>query len=143
MSLPAPTPGLVIAYSYLWAVEARRGLDAGNKNRPCVIVVSVRRDRGQTIVTVAPITHSPPDRPDGGVVLPMATRVRLGLDDRPSWIITDDLNQFSWPGFDLRTIRRGSDRHDYGIVPASVLKELKAKVLGLIRIGGVDLTSRD
>ncbi len=53
MSLPEPTPGLVIGYAYLWREQAQRGLEAGSKDRSCVIVPSTveddfgsRRDRG-------------------------------------------------------------------------------------------------
>ncbi len=60
MSLPDPTPGLVIGYAYLWRDEARSGQEEGRKDRPCVIILSVQTLRGETVVTVAPITHAPP-----------------------------------------------------------------------------------
>lgn len=44
MSLPAPQPGLVICYSFLWSHEHRRGQEEGRKDRPCVIVLAVATD---------------------------------------------------------------------------------------------------
>jgi hypothetical protein len=133
---------MVIAYSYLWAVEARRGGEEGRKDRPCVIVLSIEQRGGETNVVVAPVTHTRPDSPKGRVALPLSTKQRLGLDDEPSWIGTDDLNSFVWPGHDLRYIR-GSDRYDYGVLPASILAEVKKQVLELAEAGEMALTTRD
>jgi hypothetical protein len=56
MALPEPQGGLVISYSYLWRRESEAGLVEGAKNRPCAIVLAVRRERPEAamIVTVAP-----------------------------------------------------------------------------------------
>lgn len=69
MALPDPAPGLVIGYAYLWRNEALKGLEEGRKDRPRVIVLSVRKAEGRTLVTVAPITHTPPERPELAVPL--------------------------------------------------------------------------
>jgi hypothetical protein len=50
MSLPAPKPGLVIRYSFLWSNEEAKGATDGAKDRPCAIdrrraPQSGRRDR--------------------------------------------------------------------------------------------------
>jgi hypothetical protein len=34
--------------------------------------------------------------------VPRKLKRHLGLDDEPSWIYTDQINQFAWPGYDLR-----------------------------------------
>jgi hypothetical protein len=61
---PKPEPGLVIRYSFLWSEEANAGREDGVKDRPCAIVVVVRRpDRVKTLVRVLPITHHPPADP--------------------------------------------------------------------------------
>ena len=52
---------------------------------------------GETIVTVAPITHRDPDEPDVAVELPTATKERLGLDADRSWVIVSETNKFVWP----------------------------------------------
>ncbi len=56
MSLPEPTPGLVISYAYLWHEEAHHGREEGTKDRPCVIVLSTTRDQSGITVTGVPIT---------------------------------------------------------------------------------------
>jgi len=43
---------------------------------------------------VLAITHTPPQRESDAVVLPAAVKRRLGLDDTPPWIVTDEANAF-------------------------------------------------
>lgn len=142
MDLPDPEPGMVIGYAYLWRNEALAGREEGRKDRPCVIVISTFVTGGQRIVTVAPITHSPPDNPEWAIELPAETKRRLGLDERRSWVVATDLNRFTWPGVDLRPIRRGARNFLYGRLPASLFRDLKDRLLVLVRTGGVAVTSR-
>lgn len=107
----------MIAYSYLWYDEARIVIEEGRKDRPCVIVVSTEMMSGETVVTVAPVTHAQPLNPSFAIGIPPATKRRLGLDADQSWIIADDLNRFLWPGVDLRSTRRGSGECAYGQAP--------------------------
>ena len=141
--LPEPVPGLVISYAYLWRDEALAGREEGRKDRPCVVVLAVRPLKGGIVVTVAPITHLPPRHPDAAIEVPAATKARLGLDGDRSWIVPADLNQFIWPGVDLRPIRRGETRFDYGLLPASLYRRLRDRVLALARAGRARATSRD
>jgi hypothetical protein len=60
MSFPAPKPGLVIRYSFLWSHEAAAGADEGSKDRPCAIIVATRMVDGEVRTIVAPITHLEP-----------------------------------------------------------------------------------
>ena len=55
---PAPFPGLVISYSYLWRKDYLAGREEGAKDRPCAVVLSRNTKGNDTVVTVAPITHS-------------------------------------------------------------------------------------
>lgn len=142
MSLPSPVPGLVIGYSYLWRDEALSGQDEGRKDRPCVVVLAVRTVDGRTLVTVAPVTHTPPARLEFAVEIPAATKARLGLDAGRSWIIAADLNRFVWPGVDLRPVKRGSSTFHYGVLPPSLYRELRDKVLMLARAGRTGLSPR-
>ena len=142
MALPKPVPGLVISYAYLWRDEALRGREDGVKDRPCVIVLAVKVAEGQTVVTVAPITHSQPSHPETAVELAAATKTRLGLDSQRSWIIAADLNRFVWPGVDLRPIKRGSQTFSYGLVPAATYDAVREKVLSLARSGKLRTTAR-
>lgn len=120
-------PGLVVRYSYLWWHQSRRGQEEGRKDRPCAIVLIVRDDAGVRRVLLAPTTHSQPESPDRGVEIPLATKKRLGLDEQRSWIITDELNRFVWPGPDLRQ-RDDTAQFDYGILPAALFEQVKAQV---------------
>ncbi len=34
--------------------------------------------------------------------IPLVTKLRIGLDESQSWVILDEVNDFEWPGPDLR-----------------------------------------
>src|ERR1700683_1751561 len=105
MALPAPEPGLVLSYAYLWHHAHLGGQEEGRKDRPCVIVLAVDRPAdGATVVTVAPITHRAPEDPKAAVEMPPPLKHRLGLDHERSWVIVSEGNKFVWPGFDLRQL---------------------------------------
>ena len=130
MPLPIPQPGLVISYSYLWHRERQEGGNEGRKNRPCAIVLAVEDADGDRLVYVAPITHVPPDDPSQAVELPAKVKARLGLDAERSWIVTDELNRFVWPGYDLRPISRTKpDVFAWGFLPAEVFDALKRSIV--------------
>jgi len=143
MAFPTPEPGLVIAFSYLWSEEAEQGHAEGSKTRPCAIVVAQIQEGGQAPrVVVAPITHSPPANPDRALELPAAVRRHLGLDEDRSWIILDDFNVFTWPGFDLRTDPK-TGRCDYGFLPPLFFEQMRRKYLQLIATSAASVTARD
>lgn len=120
MALPLPQPGQVIRYAYLWWNEARTGREDGTKDRPCSIVLTRIRTAGYTVAYVLPITHTPPLKDEDGVEIPAATKQRLGMDIERSWIITTELNQFTWPGPDLRPTASGE--YVYGYLPAKLMQ---------------------
>jgi len=142
VALPDPAPGLVIAYAYLWRNEALSGLEEGRKDRPCVIVLAVQQAEARTMVTVAPITHLPPERPEMAVEIPAETKRRLGLDGERSWVVVADLNRFAWPGVDLRPVSRGKDTYAYGLSPAGLYREIRDRVLAIARAGRAAMTNR-
>ena len=143
MPIPTPEAGLVISYAYLWRYEREAGRDEGRKDRPSVIVLAVERQiDGATIVTVLPITHSPPAVPAAAVEVPVAVKRRLGLDDRRSWVMVDEGNEFLWPGYDLRKIGRG-DRYDYGFLPPRFFNQVRDAFLAWHRANKARLTVSD
>ena len=143
MSLPDPTPGLVIGYAYLWHDEARRGLKESSKDRPCVIVLSTVQDEFGTVVTVAPITHSPPKDPEAAVELPAQTKRRLGLNDEPSWAIVSEVNRFRWPGPDLRPIARADPpSFSYGLLPAKLFLRIRERLIDVASRRGAPVVRR-
>lgn len=96
MSLPDPEPGLVIPYAYLWRHEHRQGQEEGRKARPSVIVLSAQGPEGGAVrVTVAAITHTPPAKDGEAIELPTRVKQALRLDDERSWIVLDEVNQFT------------------------------------------------
>ncbi len=143
MSLPEPTPGLVISYAYLWHEEARRGREEGSKDRPCVVVLSVIQDESGTVVTVAPVTHRPPADPETAVELPAETKRRLGLDDERSWVAVGEVNRFHWPGPDVRPIP-GSDppSFSYGLLPAKLFLRIRERLIDVASSRGAPAVRR-
>jgi hypothetical protein len=130
MSLPAPKPGLVICYSFLWSGEHDRGAREGAKDRPCAIVLAVRRGEcGDLRAVVAPITHALPEALRAAIEIPARTRMALGLDNARQWLRADELNAFSWPGFDLRPIPGRENEYAYGMAPPSLFEKLRALIL--------------
>jgi hypothetical protein len=129
MAFPEPQPGLVISYAYLWHHEHWAGREEGVKDRPCVVILAVQSAAdGTTMVRVAPVTHSPPDNPATAVELPQAVKRHLGLDADRSWVVIDEVNEFTWPGFDLRPLPRSRDLYAYGFLPPRLFNALRAKL---------------
>lgn len=144
MGSPEPEAGLVISYSYLWSDEAAEGHVEGRKHRPCAIVLVVQQAEGRgPVVTVAPITHSPPSSLNAVIEIPLAVKRHLGLDDEPSWVVLDDFNVFTWPGFDLRPVPGQKDRYHYGFLPPKLFERVIGKFSELRRQGRSSRTSRD
>lgn len=130
MSVPTPQPGLVISYAYLWTSEHAKGLEEGLKDRPCAIVAARQVIEGREVVTVVPITHTPPADPLEAIAIPPMLKAHLGLDESASWIVVTETNDFIWPGPDLRA-RRGVTpaRFDYGMLPPRFFTHVRERVL--------------
>jgi hypothetical protein len=143
VSLPDPVPGLVISYAYLWRDQQGQGREEGVKDRPCVVVVAVRQEEGERVVTVAPITHTPPRHPKDAIELPSATKRRLGLDGERSWIVATELNRFLWPGPDLRPVPGKQGVFAYGGLPKQLTVQLKERIAALHRDRRFRMVSRE
>lgn len=112
---PIPQPGDVLAYAYLWKHEADSGQEEGLKDRPSVVVLTTEETGRHLRVLVAPVTHSPPERPEDAIELPASVKRELGLDRARSWIVTREINSFRWPGPDVRVLDDGTPF--YGAIP--------------------------
>jgi hypothetical protein len=144
MALPDPQPGLVISYSYLWYHEQRAGREEGLKARPCVIVLAIdQQDDGGTLVRVVPVTHSPPANPDIAIELPQRVKQHLGLDAGRSWIVVDEVNDFVWPGYDLRPIPGTRHRVAYGFLPPRLFTSIVTRARDLWAQGRGKAAARD
>lgn len=134
MSWPRPQPGLVIRYSYLWESEARQGREEGVKDRPCAIILIAVAENGEDRVLVLPITHTAPADPTTAVEIPAATKARLGLDAGRSWIVLTELNEFIWPGPDLRPVAgQGLGSIAYGFLPPGLFKIARERFLEIYK----------
>lgn len=130
MSIPSPQPGLIICYSYLWAEQHAAGAEEGQKNRPCAIVAARQVIEGRAVVTVVPITHTPPTSPTDAVELPAALKAHLGLDGQPSWVVVTETNDFLWPGPDLRPVPGSKPaRFSYGMLPPRFFTHVRDRIL--------------
>jgi hypothetical protein len=123
---PAPEPGLVISYAYLWHSEYEQGREEGVKNRPCAIILTAHED-DDIVVTVLPVTHAAPRNPEEAVELPLPVKQRLGLDEARSWVIVNEMNRFLWPGPDLRPAQPG--RGSYGLLPPGLYRTIRERFL--------------
>jgi len=142
MTWPAPRPGLVIRYSYLWNRESAAGREEGAKDRPCAIVLAVKQD-GEDRIYVLPVTHSPPSNPDDAVELPPAIKTRLNLDDQRSWIVLTETNSFLWPGPDLRFVPgQGPESAAIGFLPPGLFRIVRDRFLANARRGKIAVTKR-
>ena len=144
MALPDPRLGLVISYSYLWHHEHNAGRDEGTKSRTCVIVLAIENQAdGSLLVRVAPVTHSPPGIAVAALEIPAAVKRHLGLDDARSWVVLDEVDEFAWPGFDLRPIPPSRDRFAYGFLPPRLFDQIMAKVAQIWAAGQGKSSPRD
>jgi hypothetical protein len=144
VTLPEPKPGLVVRYSFLWSHEAFKGALEGSKDRPCAIIVALRRQADGEIQTiVAPITHSPPDDPQSSLEIPAKVCRSLGLDDARHWLRFDELNSFLWPGYDLRPKPGKGLEYDYGLLPEDLFERLRKGIMESQKLKKTKLTSRD
>jgi hypothetical protein len=144
MAYPEPEAGLVISYSYLWNDEAAIGHVEGSKARPCAIVMAVQQGEGQPpLVAVVPITHSRHSDPETAIEIPPRVAKHLGLDSDTSWVVLDDVNVFSWPGYDLRQIPDQAGCYAYGLLPPRFFKTIVERFSELRQAETIAETSRD
>lgn len=139
--------GHVIAYEYLWLSKAGQRED-GEKVYPAAIVMA-RKDIGPTpIAFVLGISHLPPRSGRRALEVPAKLKRHLGLDDEASWIYTDELNIFAWPGPDLRpasylsTLPSARDSCVIGALPTDWFGIVKAHVAESHSLGSVRMIRR-
>ncbi|WP_211099449.1 type II toxin-antitoxin system PemK/MazF family toxin [Skermanella aerolata] len=97
----------------------------GTQDQPCVIMLATEGAANGTVITVAPITHSPP-QDDAAVEIPAATKQRHGLDAERSWVVISEVIRFVWAGPHLRPIsRENAGRFDYGMLPPALFTRIR------------------
>jgi hypothetical protein len=102
MADETPKVGQIVEHHFLWVDERAAGQLEGRKSRPCLIVAVEPQADSEHRVTVLPITSQAPRSAGGAVAIPDDVKPRIGLDrSRPAWIVVEEANVFTWPGFDL------------------------------------------
>ena len=130
-------------YSYLWASEHARGQEEGVKDRPCAVVLATANESGDQVVTVLPISHTPPSNLLLAVEIPAAVIRRLKLDDVRSWVVLAEANRFTWPGPDLRPLRPGDAQSTaYGPLPYGLFEEIRLKFIAALKSQAVSTVVR-
>jgi hypothetical protein len=92
-------------------------------------------DDGDTLVYVAPITHSRRG-PGTAVELPAGVKRRLGLDASASWVVTSELNRRIWP-----ISGNSPDVFSWGYLPVELMEAVKLQIVAhqrARRLGVVD-----
>ena len=115
------------------------------KDRPCAIVLLLQDEEEADVVTVLPITHTPPSRLDAelAIEIPPATKRRLGLDEERSWIVLSEANRFVWPGPDLRMARNGDASSTLcGMLPENLFETVRTRFLAALKSRRAKLVPR-
>ena len=133
MSLPAPLPGLVIRYRYLWADDAASCVEEGDKERPAVVVMTIHLSRPNAArVFVLPIMHAAPARDTEAMEIPAPVCHSADLDEGRCWVILSEFNTFAWPGFDLALVPGRTPRTvAYGFLTPGFFARLRDRWLAL------------
>jgi hypothetical protein len=143
MEIPAPKPGQVLRYAYLWADEHAAGQEEGSKDRPVALVLHLATSGPQPNVAVVAITHTPPISKSDAIEIPAVIKRHLGLDDERSWVVLTELNIFAWPGPDLRPVGAlSTDSILYGYLPAGFFRTVRNRLVDNIRAGRIRQVKR-
>jgi hypothetical protein len=89
------------------------------------------------------MTHEPPPDPASAIVLPSGVKRLLGLDPARQWLRFEELNRFTWPGFDMRPVPGRAGQWDYGMLPRSLFERLRQGILRRQREGATRVQDRD
>ncbi len=132
MTKPEPQVGQIIKYDYLWRDERDRNRIEGAKQRPCAVIVALRRaEDGSQHVFVAPITHSAPRDGEPAIEIPAKFNAMTGLDKERSWLIISELNRVDWSDPGIVPARPG--QWFYGTLPRGIAQRASAAIVELHR----------
>lgn len=92
---------------------------------------------------VAPFTTQPPRNPDAAVEAPEAVLRHLRLETDRAWIMCDEINEFTWPGFDLRVTPRTDALGVYGYLPPKLYRRVRDAVASRFRAQRLARVPRD
>jgi hypothetical protein len=137
LSKPRLAPiGNLIAYEYLW------------HSQRVALIFAKRTVLGNTFAYAVAISHKPPSATERAIEVPRKLKRHLGLDEEPSWIYTDQVNEFTWPGPDLRpadrlsSLPRARGACVIGPLPKDWFASLKAEIIQSLRLGRTRIVRR-
>lgn len=144
MTLNKPEPGQVIRHAFLWHGEHLAGSEEGRKDRPAVVVVAWQKEEGDPYqVAVLPITHTMPKDLSIALEIPPKVKRHLTLDGERSWIILNEVNEFTWPGYDLRPLPGVKGEYIYGFLPPRLFEQVIERIKNLGQQQRLKVTLRD
>jgi len=87
------------------------------------------------------MTHTRPGAERSAVEVPRSAKTQLGLSAAPSWIMCDEFNEFTWPGFDAGKTPAG--KPSFGFLPRGTIAAVRAEALAARARGAFKSVSRD
>ncbi len=105
-----------------------------------VVVARIKAAAG-TLVLVAPVTHTAPEKAADAVEIPPNVKKQLGLDEDRSWIVVTELNRFIWPGPDIRPVPE-TGAPFYDALPDWLFERVRNGVLHHSAQGRLKITRR-
>jgi len=107
------------------------------------VVVAIEKREHGTQLLVVPVTTRPPREIGAAIEMPTRVRMHLGLGDERCWIVADEYNLFTWPGPDIRPIRRGSEINPrYGSIPGKLFEQVRDRMERTAHAGRLKGTRR-
>ena len=75
----------------------------------------------------------------------LATARQAGVRPRrrPIWIVLDEVNEFTWPGYDVRRVEVSKDYSACGLIPPRLNDAIIVRILELATGRRIDQLSRD
>jgi len=139
----APQIGQIVEHHFLWIAQHAASETEGRKARPCLIIAVERSiENAPPRVTVLPITSPTPTHSTTAVAIPSDIKARIGLDRRrPAWIVINQANMFTWPGFDLVPQHGGGFVR--GVITRGFFATIRDAVIELRSRGASRVVSRD
>jgi hypothetical protein len=135
---PRPSHPVFLPLGRRTSPRSRRGCE-----RPAMRHYFGRREHAgrHDLVTVLPVTHSPPGNQTHFIEIPYATKLRLRLDDQRSWIVFSEANRFIWAGPDIRPVP-GQISMIYGELPGKLFELTRQRFLTALREQSASLVPR-
>lgn len=120
-----PRKGEIIQHRFIWEREARAGLEEGKKLRRCIVVGIQPLSKNEYLINLIPITHTPQRQDPARIRVSREDAQAMKLDERQSWVVTDEMNTVRWPPAG----EARKEHHSYGVfVPEGMRESVRAQI---------------